>query len=119
MTGSSPSASPHQKLAEIFDARIQTLTTTHRYFRVATHRFLSYLQTDFPQVRQLSELRRDPHLLGWLHRLCQQDPPLSSSTRRIYLVVLRRLLCDLASGGHPLQPGLIVAEDFSPQSRRY
>src|SRR5260370_40071638 len=81
MTGSSPSASPHQKLAEIFDARIQTLTTTHRYFRVAAHRFLSYLQTDFPQLRQLSELRRDPHLLGWLRSLAREDPPLSKSTR--------------------------------------
>ena len=85
MTGSSPSASPHQKLAEIFDARIQTLTTTHRYFRVAAHRFLSYLQADFPQVRQLSELRRDPHLLGWLHSLCEKDPPWSNATRQKYL----------------------------------
>src|SRR5260370_1310620 len=110
---------PHRKLEEIFDACIQNLASPHRAYRAAVHRFLAYLQTDFPQVLQLSELRRDPHLLGWLHRLCQQDPPLSSITRRIYLVVLRRLFCDLASGGHPLQPGLIVAEDFSPQSRRY
>ena len=112
MTGSSPSASPHQKLAEIFDARIQTLTTTHRYFRVATHRFLSYLQTDFPQVRQLSELRRDPHLLGWLRCLDGEDPPLSKSTRRIYLVGLRRLLRDFASESDPLQPEFILPEDF-------
>src|SRR5260370_23346181 len=109
----------HRKLEEIFDACIQNLASPHRAYRAAVHRFLAYLQTDFPQVLQLSELRRDPHLLGWLRRLCQQDPPLSSSTRRIYLVVPRRRLCDLASAGHPLQPGLIVAEDFSPQSRRY
>ena len=43
-------------------------STTGRYRAVARH-FLSYLQTDFPQVRGLSELRRDPHLLGWLRRL--------------------------------------------------
>lgn len=109
---------PHRKLEEIFDACIQNLASPHRAYRAAVHRFLAYLQTDFPRVLQLSELRRDPHLLGWLRRLCEQHPPLSSSTRRIYLVVLRRLFCDLASAGHPLQPGLIVAEDFSPQSRR-
>jgi site-specific recombinase XerD len=106
---------PHQKLQEIFDARLRTLTHPHRHYRVAVHRFLACLQTDFPQVLQLSQLRRDPHLLGWLRRLDEEDPPLSRSTRRIYLVCLRRLLHDLASAGHPLQPGLILAEDFPPQ----
>jgi site-specific recombinase XerD len=109
---------PHLKLEEIFDARIQTLTTPHRYYRVAAHRFLAYLQTDFPQLLHLSELRRDPHLLGWLRCLCEEDPPLSSSTRRIYLVGLRRLLHDFACEGHSLQPGLILSEDFPPQPRR-
>ena len=55
MTPSPVSGLPHQKLEEIFDARIQTLTTPHRYYRVAAHRFLAYLQTDFPQVLQLSQ----------------------------------------------------------------
>jgi site-specific recombinase XerD len=110
----------HQKLEEIFDARIQTLTTPHRYYRVAAHRFLTYLQTDFPQVLHLSQLRRDPHLLGWLRCLYEEDPPLSYSTRRIYLVGLRRLLHDLAGEDYSLQPGLILSEDFPPppQSQR-
>jgi hypothetical protein len=80
---------------------------------------LTYLQTDFPQL-QLSQLRRDPHLLGWLRCLCEEDPPLSCSTRRIYLVGLRRLLHDFACEGYSLQPGLILSEDFPPppQSQR-
>ncbi len=118
MTPAPAAGLPHRKLEEIFDARIQTLATSHQSYRAAVHHFLAYLQTDFPQVLQLSELRRDPHLLGWLRRLGDQDPPLSSSTRRIYLVLLRRLLHDLASAGHPLQPGLILAEDFPSQPRR-
>jgi len=77
---------------EIFDAHIQTLattlrpSTTGRYRGVARH-FLSYLQMDFPQVRGLSELRRDPHLLGWFRCLGEQDPShrRSSSSRRISL----------------------------------
>ncbi len=109
-----PSQPALDKLQEIFDARIQTLTTPHRYYRVAAHRFLAYLQTDFPQVLQLSQLRRDPHLLGWFRCLCEEDPLLSYSTRRIYLVGLRRLLHDLAGEGHSLQPGLILSEDFPP-----
>src|SRR5260370_454643 len=101
---------PHRKLEEIFDACIQNLP--HRAYRAAVHRFLAYLQTDFPQVLHLSELRRDPHLLGWLRRFDQQDPPLSPGRRQMYLLMLRRLLHELASAGHPLQPGLILPEDF-------
>jgi site-specific recombinase XerD len=100
-----------QNLQEIFAAQIQALQSPYRYYRVAAHRFLSYLQTDFPDVRRISELRRDPHLLGWIRGLCQQDPPLSNYTRRIYLTGLRRLLRDLAPED---QPGLILPEDFPP-----
>jgi len=106
---------PCQKLAEIFDARIRTLKHPHRNYRAAAHRFLAYLQTDFPEVLQLSQLRRDPHLLRWPGRLGQQDPSLANETRRIYLVLLRRLLHDFASDGQPLQPGLILPEDFPPR----
>ena len=99
-------------LAEIFVAQIQALRSPYRYYRVAANRFLAYLQTDFPHVRRISELRRDPHLLGWIRGLCQQDPPLSNYTRRIYLTGLRRLLRDLAPED---QPGLILPEDFPPR----
>src|SRR5258707_95566 len=103
---------PHLKLEEIFDARIQTLTTPHRYYRVAAHRFLANLQTDFPEVLKLSELRGDPHLIGWLLHLSEQDPPLSLGRCHTYLLMCRRLLYELATAGNPLQPGLILPEDF-------
>jgi hypothetical protein len=108
-----PRPRPLQKLEEIFVAHIQALRSPYRHYRVAVQRFLAYLQTDFPRVPDLSELRRDPHLLGWIRGLCQQDPPLSDSTRRIYLGCLRRLLHDLAPA---VQPGLILPEDFPPRS---
>jgi site-specific recombinase XerD len=100
--------------------RIQTLattlgTSTTRHYRGVARHFLSYLQTEFPQVLELSELRRDPHLFGWFRRLCEHDPPLSNVTRRRYLLDLRRLLVDLAFAGHPLQPNLILTEDFPPR----
>ena len=94
-------------------AQIQVLNSPYRHYRVAADRFLAYLQTDFPHLDSLSELRRDPHLLGWIRGLCQQDPPLSHSTRRIYLTCLRRLLRDSAPEG---QPGLILPEDFPPRA---
>ena len=57
-------------IAQLLEARIQTLALTLRPstvegYRSTGRRFLAYLSTAFPQVQQLSELRRDPHLLGW------------------------------------------------------
>ena len=67
-------------LEQIFGARIQTLALTLRPetvagYRWAARRFLSDLRAAFPQVLQLFELRRDPHLLAWFRGLCEQQPP--------------------------------------------
>jgi len=83
-----------------------------RNYGSATHRFLAYLHTAFPKVCKLSQLRRDPHFLGWFRSLCDQNPPLCTECRLHYLILLRRLLRDLADNGHPLQPDLIRPEDF-------
>jgi len=109
----------HPTLEEIFQAQIQTLALTLRpatvaeYRQVARH-FLGFLRDAFPQVRRLSQLRRDPHLLGWFGWLCQQDPPLCNRTRANRLLIIRRLLEDLAAHGHPLPPDLIRRQDFPP-----
>jgi len=113
---------PVQTLEQIFDAHICVLATTLRpnsvaLYRCAARHFLRYLHTVFPQVRKLSQLRRDPHLLAWLRWLCEQDPPLCNKTRELYLLVLRRLFQDLIDNGHSLQPGLIRREDFPPPAR--
>lgn len=111
-------------LEQIFEARIQTLALTLRpgtvaVYRWTARRFLSDLRAAFPQIHQLSELRRDPHLLAWFRRLCEQQPPLCNQTRTGYLVCLRRLLNDLADSGYSIQPGLILPEDFPPQSHYF
>ena len=81
-------------------------------YRSTCRRFLSYLSSAFPQVRQLSELRRDPHLLGWFAAQCDQQPPLHPKTRHHYLLCLRRLFDDLSSHGYPLEAELIRQQDF-------
>ena len=106
-------------LEQIFQAHIQTLALTLRPdtvsgYRGVTRRFLSYLRAAFPRVRRLSQLRRDPHLLGWFRSLCQEQPPLSNKTRINLLLCLRRLLEDLAANGHSLSADLIRREDFPP-----
>ena len=108
---------PRQSLEQIFEAQVQTLSltlqpfTVVKYEYVARH-FVGYLRDTFPKVRRLSQLRRDPHMLGWFRWLCELRPPVGNHTREQRLLCLRRLLDDLAIQGHPLQPGLIIREDF-------
>jgi site-specific recombinase XerD len=111
---------PSPSLEVIFATSIETLATTLRpntvrRYRASLRHFLTYLHDTFPYVRRLPQLRRDPHVLGWLRALAQHHPPLSNKTRRDYLFDLRRLLEDLADNGHTLQPGLIRRQDFPPQ----
>lgn len=106
-------------LDDILEAHIQLLATTLRPHTVANYRlcarkFLAYLHAAYPRLHKLSQLRRDPHLLGWLRYLCQQHPPLRNHTRATLLIQLRRMLRDLADNGHPLPPDLIRGEDFPP-----
>ena len=110
---------PPPTLEQIFDDYICILATilrpgTVKHYRCSVRRFLTYLHAAFPQVRKLGQLRRDPHLLGWLRFLGEQDPPLGNSVREQYLIKLRRLFHDLADNGHALPPDLIRREDFPP-----
>src|SRR5438046_2968771 len=91
-------------LEQIFETQIDLLATTLqpnslRGYRGAVKSFLRYLQATHPRLGSLAGLRRDPHILGWLRHLCEQDPPLSKGTRLLYLLCFRRLLNDLADDG--------------------
>jgi site-specific recombinase XerD len=110
---------PRPTLEQIFDDHLGVLATVLRpetvtQYRSCARQFLTYLHTTFPQVRKLHQLRRDPHLLGWLRFLCEHDPPLRNSVRGLYLIRLRRLFHDLADNGHALHHDLIRREDFPP-----
>lgn len=104
-------------LAPILETQIRTLALTLRPstvdgYRSAARNFLAYLSAAFPHVRQLSDLRRDPNLLGWFRSHCDQQPPLSCKTRHNYLLCLRRLLEAAALQGHLLAPDLICQQDL-------
>jgi len=103
----------------ILEAQVQMLATTRRpktvrCYRYCVHNFLAYLHTTFPRLHQLSQLRRDPHLLAWFRFLCQQYPSPGNRTRHLHLLTVRRLLRDLANQGHAVTPDLIGREDFPP-----
>ena len=109
-------------LEEILQTHIQTLAlslqpATVKSYRGVVRSFLAYLHRDFPHLHRLSQLRRDPHILGWLRCMCEQQPPLRNGSRIHSMICLRRLLNDLAANGHVPQPDLIRGEDFPPQDR--
>lgn len=111
---------PQPNLEQIFESHIHLLATTLRpgtidQYRSCARCFLAYLHANFPEVRTLSHLRRDPHLLGWFRQLCEHDPALHSGTRLRYLVTLRRLFRDLADHRHSHLPDLIRPLDLPPR----
>jgi integrase len=84
---------PHP-LAALFDRAVDSLgaalsphTTGH--YRSTVRNFLRYLGTHHPQVNSLDQLRREPHLLGWMSRLRSQVPPLATSSYIQLLIALR------------------------------
>ena len=88
-------------LVEVFFAAIQSVTTSMSdsskgRYRTTTEYFLHYLNQHHPGVRTLDQLRRDPHILGWLTWLSSQKPPLVNSTRSLHVISLRRLMEELA-----------------------
>jgi site-specific recombinase XerD len=106
-------------LEQLFQQQIQNLALTRRPstmrgYRVTAHRFLAYLRASAPQLRDVAELRRDPHLLGWFRSLAEQQPPLSPKSRWSHLLLLRRLLEEVTAAGYPVADQLIRREDFPP-----
>lgn len=105
-------------LEQILTAQVEHLAPTRRPGTVACYhavvrRFLRYLQSAYPEIHHFSQLRRDPHVLGWLRSLCH--PPLANCTRQHTIYMLRRLLEEVAtSGQHRLRDGLILRSDFPP-----
>ena len=88
-------------LAEVFFVAVQSVTTsmsdsTKGRYRTTTEYFLRYLGEHHPDVRALEQLRRHPHILGWLTWLCSQQPPLVKSTRSLHVLSLRRVMEELA-----------------------
>jgi site-specific recombinase XerD len=67
-----------------------------RQYRGTVRKFLNYLAADHPEVQCLDQLRREPHILGWMSRLHSQVPPLVTASYVLRLISLRGLCTELA-----------------------
>jgi site-specific recombinase XerD len=109
-------------LQQALQARVQLLATTLRpntvqQYQHTVRRFLAYLAERFPEIRHPSQLRRDPHLLGWLeqlwlHRARGSGKPLCNHSRAAHLIRLRKLFDLLADHAAPPPSGLLLSQDI-------
>ena len=88
-------------LAPAFARAVESLCTaltpssTRNYNMIVRH-FLVYLGAEYPEVAHIEQLRRDPHILGWMACLRAQTPPLATATCIGRLFALRTILNELA-----------------------
>jgi integrase len=92
---------PTHPLTKFFGPAAESVTTSLGDASVTSYRgtvrhFLTYLGAQYPQVRSLDRLSRDPHILGWLALLRSHNPPFAAITRANYVIYLRRMLEELA-----------------------
>lgn len=88
-------------LVPVFDRAIDSLSAalnpdTTRHYRGTARNFLSYLGADYPALNRLHQLRREPHVLGWMSRLRAQAPPLATASYINRLIALRGIFNELA-----------------------
>jgi site-specific recombinase XerD len=113
---------PPHPLEHALQARVRLLATTLRPATVQQYKqtvrlFMAYLREAFPDVRRAAQIRRDPHILGWLEHLWMRrvhhsDKPLRNPTRAAHLIRLRKLFDLLADHAFPPRPGLLLSEDI-------
>jgi hypothetical protein len=94
-------AFPSHPLTKFFQPAAESVTTSLsessiRCYRYIVRSFLLYLGAHYPAVHSLDQLRRDPHLLGWLALLRSHNPPRAPHTRARDVIHLRRMLEELA-----------------------
>jgi integrase len=85
----------------VFDRAVDSLSAalspdTARHYRGTARHFLSYLGTAYPELNRLHQLRREPHVLGWMSCLRSQAPPLATASYINRLIALRCIFNELA-----------------------
>ncbi|HEX8799898.1 MAG TPA: tyrosine-type recombinase/integrase [Terriglobales bacterium] len=88
-------------LAPAFARAVESISTplspaTERMYNLAVRSFLVYLGAEHSRVTSLEQLRRDPHILGWMARMRTQTPPLATTTCIGRLITLRAIFHELA-----------------------
>lgn len=111
-------------LEPLFERAAESLTTALsdgavRAYRATLRSFLRYLGAQHHEICSLEQVRRDPHILGWLTELRSHLPPLAKSTLILRIVYLHRLLEELAWSKQILTLShLLTREDVPRREKR-
>jgi site-specific recombinase XerD len=111
-------------LEPLFERAAESLTTalspaSLEAYRTTLRSFLRYLGEQHREVCRLEQLRRDPHILGWLTETRSRIPPLAKSTFILRIVFLRGLLEELAWSKQILTLShLLTREDIPRREKR-
>ena len=110
-------------LADVFWRAVDSIATslspdTVRGYRAATRSFLRYLGADHPEICSLQQLRRDPHLLGWLAHLRSRTPPIVMATHVNNVIRLRHILEELAWNQQMPDLAHLLRHDDCPRRER-
>jgi len=111
-------------LAPLFERAIDSICAalnpeTRREYYTVVRNFLRYLGAAYPELNSLEQLRREPHLLGWMSSLRSQTPPLATSSFMLRLIILRPVLTELAWAEQiPQLAHLIRREDIPHRPHR-
>ena len=108
-------------LAPVFERAVDSLCTalspdTTRHYRGTVRNFLGYLAAHHPQVKRLDQLRRDPHILGWMSRLRSQTPPLATASCINLLIALRCLFNELAWSNEGSELAHLIRREDIPRT---
>jgi integrase len=111
-------------LAALFASAIDSFSTalnpeSIRHYCGTARNFLNYLGTNHPEINRLDQLRREPHIIGWMSNLRSQVPPLVTASYMGRLIALRPILNELAwSQQLPELAHLIRREDIPRRPQR-
>lgn len=111
----------HHPLAPVFECAVDSISTalspdTTRHYRGTVRNFLSYLTVHHPEIKNLDQLRRDPHILGWMSRLHAQKPPLATGSYINLLVALRAIVNDLAWTNKSTELARLIRREDIPRA---
>jgi site-specific recombinase XerD len=110
-------------LADVFWRAVDSIAAslspdTVRGYRAVTRSFLRYLGADHHEICALKQLRRDPHILGWLAHLRSRTPPIVLATHVNNVVRLRHILEELAWNEQMPDLAHLLRHDDCPRRER-
>ena len=89
---------------------------TTRNYNIAVRSFLVYLGATYAEVTRLEQLRRDPHILGWLASLRAKTPPLATATCIGRLIALRAIFNELAWSNQIAELAHLIRREDIPRT---